>query len=218
MVWRVARALIQLREQVNKQFPNRSKAADGTIGDAAHASRDSDHNPWVKDGEMGIVTGLDITNDPGHGLDSEHLAEALRTSRDPRLKYVISNRKIASFDHDDFKWRPYHGKNTHNHHCHISVKPAKSFYDDIEPWNFDHIVAPSTAVLHPIHNMVLTLGSEGDRVKELQTKLNQTRTKDEQLEVDGVLGPDTVSAVKAFQQVHGLTPDGKVGPYTWEKL
>lgn len=213
MAWRVARALIQLREQVNVKFPDRSKAADGTIGDASHASRTSDHNPWVKDGDMGIVTGLDITNDPLHGLDSEHLAEALRTSKDLRLKYVISNRKIASFDHNDFMWRPYTGKNAHNHHCHISVKPAQVFYDDIKPWRFDHIVevsAPPDNKPHAAQLPSLHLGSQGDDVKKLQEKLH--------IEADGNFGPVTLKTVKEFQQAHGLTPDGRVGPYTWEKL
>lgn len=212
-MWRVAEALIQLRNQVNEKFPDRSKAADGTIGDAAHASRSSDHNPWVKDGHMGIVTGMDLTHDPLHGLDSEHLAECLRTSRDPRLKYVISNRKIAAFDHENFTWRPYHGKNAHNHHCHISVKPAQVYYDDKKVWNIDHLVAPSRAPEEKPHlppMPLLLLGSTGDDVKKLQEKLK--------ILADGDFGHITLEAVKEFQQAHGLTPDGKVGPYTWEKL
>jgi peptidoglycan hydrolase-like protein with peptidoglycan-binding domain len=31
---------------------------------------------------------------------------------------------------------------------------------------------------------------------------------------DGVYGPDTAAAVRAFQQVHGLTADGQIGPVT----
>ena len=213
MTWRVGKALLGLREQINEKFPARSKAADGTIGDAAHASRSSDHNPWVKDGDTGIVTGMDITHDPIHGLDSEHFAECLRTSRDPRLKYVISNRKIASFDHDNFAWRPYNGKNAHNHHCHISVKPDKAHYDDVQLWSLDHLVAPSKApddLPHKDPHPLLKKGSIGEAVKELQTKLG--------IEVDGNFGDATVNAVKRFQQAHGLTPDGQVGPYTWEKF
>jgi hypothetical protein len=82
MTWRVASSLEVLLKQVNEKYPQRSKVADGAIGDAAHASRGSDHNPWVHDGNVGIVTARDFTHDPLHGLDSEHLAEALRLSRD----------------------------------------------------------------------------------------------------------------------------------------
>ena len=36
--------------------------------------------------------------------------------------------------------------------------------------------------------------------------------------VDGKIGPSTKSAVKAFQQDHGLDADGVVGKGTWNKL
>ena len=44
MAWRVARSLDVLLGQLNALAPERSKASDGSIGDAAHASRSSDHN------------------------------------------------------------------------------------------------------------------------------------------------------------------------------
>jgi len=36
--------------------------------------------------------------------------------------------------------------------------------------------------------------------------------------VDGKLGPQTRSAIKEFQRVHGLADDGVVGKQTWNKL
>src|SRR5688500_3284745 len=70
--WRVAKSLLTLRDEVNQAAPQRSKASDGTIGDAAHCRRQSDHNPWVRDGNIGVVTAMDITDDPTHGCSANN--------------------------------------------------------------------------------------------------------------------------------------------------
>jgi len=36
--------------------------------------------------------------------------------------------------------------------------------------------------------------------------------------IDGIIGPNTRSAIEAFQSQNGLKRDGKVGPMTWERL
>lgn len=36
--------------------------------------------------------------------------------------------------------------------------------------------------------------------------------------VDGTMGQKTQKAIRAFQEAHGLSVDGKVGPRTWAKL
>ena len=59
MAWPAAKSLIRLRDQMNQAAPHRSKASDGTVGDENHKTRDSDHNPWVQDGDIGVVTAMD---------------------------------------------------------------------------------------------------------------------------------------------------------------
>ena len=221
MTWRVAKSLDQLLAQLNTQFPNRSKDSDGSIGDARHqAESSSDHNPWVHDGGTGVVTARDFTHDPAHGLNSEALANALLASRDERLKYVISNKKIASGSGQSYpawQWRPYNGTNAHNHHVHVSVKSDKTHYDDARPWTFHLAAAPASEAepqlpLPPPAPKMPTLrpDNRGEAVAVLQRALG--------LNADGVYGSATRAAVVKFQADHGLTADGVVGPYTWEKL
>lgn len=56
----------------------------------------------------------------------------------------------------------------------------------------------------------LKIGSRGEDVRKLQAKLCCA--------VDGIFGPITEEAVKAFQKSKGLTVDGIVGPKTWAQL
>ncbi len=60
--------------------------------------------------------------------------------------------------------------------------------------------------------VVLRIGRAGNKaaVKELQRALG--------IEDDGVFGPDTDEAVRAFQTQYGLTVDGVVGDRTWAML
>ena len=136
--WRVAVSLNTLLGQVNAMAPGRSKASDGSIGDPAHQSRNSDHNPWIVDGGVGVVTARDFTHDPAHGCDANQIAEKIRASRDPRVKYIIWNRRIASSSPIGgvaaWEWRRYTGANGHTHHVHLSVKSDKANYDSAAPW------------------------------------------------------------------------------------
>ncbi len=63
-------------------------------------------------------------------------------------------------------------------------------------------------VPHPtfIFTKTLRLGNVSNDVKMLQVKLN--------IGADGKFGLKTLSAVKTFQSIHGLTPDGIVGKNT----
>lgn len=135
--WRVAASLETLRHQFDAAFPRRNKASDGGIGDAAHATRDSDHNPWVKDGAMGVVTARDFTHDPAHGMDIDRLTDELAASRDSRIKYIIANGYILDSrpGNNPWRWVRYYGSNPHTKHFHLSVMPSKHLYDDSRPWN-----------------------------------------------------------------------------------
>jgi len=212
--WRVAHSLETLREQVNALAPERSRADDGTIASDEHHHQNpkSDHEA----DRDGIVHAMDLTHDPRGGFDSYQFADMLISPghRDPRIKYVISNRRIAGDEAyarrngaTPWVWAPYHGKNPHDHHVHVSVNAENG--DDPGPWNIGLAPpAPDAPVVQP--KPTVRLGSKGENVRYLQTLLG--------LKTDGDFGPLTEAAVKAFQKAHGLVPDGVVGRHTWDTL
>ena len=103
--WRLAPSLIALEDEVNRIWPRRSQASDGSIGDSAHRHRKSDHNP-----AGGWVTAIDLTNDPRVGLDIHAQMRTLAARGDRRAKYLISNRQIWEPGRG---WRHYSGDNPH---------------------------------------------------------------------------------------------------------
>ncbi|MGZ1492674.1 peptidoglycan-binding domain-containing protein, partial [Brevibacterium sediminis] len=116
MSWRVARALDKLLAQINAYAPNRSKISDGSIGDTAHSSRVSDHNPDSR----GIVHARDFTHSPATGFDAHAFVRRLAKAGDRRIKYLISNRQISNPSISGGRWRPYSGSNAHTQHAHVS--------------------------------------------------------------------------------------------------
>lgn len=140
-MWRAMNSLLVLRDQVNAFAPNRDRASDGLVGDAAHQATTSDHNPHDVDGVgRDIVTALDLTHDPAGGFDSYRFAETLRRNRDRRIKYVISNGRMfssyATSSYAPFAWRPYSGADQHTGHVHVSVLDAP-ISDTRTLWNLD---------------------------------------------------------------------------------
>jgi peptidoglycan hydrolase-like protein with peptidoglycan-binding domain len=55
-------------------------------------------------------------------------------------------------------------------------------------------------------------------LKDVQHALNVLHVPGTPLVEDGISGPKTIAAVKAFQQAHGLAVDGKPGPQTYGAL
>ena len=137
--WRVASALEKLRDQLNAAYPGRRKSSDGTIGDTRHCPGKSDHCPNIQDGDQWVVTAFDATDDPASGCDMDSVTEAIIQAQDPRIKYIIWNRRIcSSYPHSGqpaWVWRPYSGANPHDKHAHFSVKAEKHLYDDDSDWS-----------------------------------------------------------------------------------
>jgi len=127
--WHLAPSLVALRTEVNRRWPNRDKASDGALGDASHSARKSDHNPDYSEG--GVVRATDTDKD---GINvTEFLAAVVR---DPRVAYVIWNKRIASATDDGtpWDWEPYNGTNDHTHHVHVSIKHTRAAETNTSKW------------------------------------------------------------------------------------
>lgn len=206
-MWIVAESLERLRAQLNAYAPNRSKASDGGIGDAAHASRNSDHDPWLVLGGQPLVTARDFTHDPAGGLDCAKLRDSLTRARDSRIKYIIFNRQIISGAGGPQPWvpRPYSGVNAHEHHLHLSVVADRRCRDG-SPWMLPGL----TADVRPAGWPTIRRGDTGTAVGVIQRFLGVHP-------VSEFFGPATEAAVRRYQAMRGLEPDGVVGPLTWRE-
>jgi hypothetical protein len=118
----LSKAAVQLREQIDDSYQDRSRKSDGWVADLRHQLRGkSDHIP---DGKTGVVRAIDVdarlSDDKGASAD---LADQIRQYAKSygRISYVIHLGKIAS-PIMNYKWRKYRGYNLHNHHIHISFR------------------------------------------------------------------------------------------------
>jgi hypothetical protein len=210
--WRVATSLLVLRHEVDVMAPNRSRASDGTIGDAAHQSHASDHNP----DRRGVVCAMDLTHDRAHGADMGHISERLRTHRHPALAYLIFGTHITSAQHG-WKWAPYHGI-PHSSHLHVSVAHS-SMGDARIAWG---VLASKPLPVPPPHPVPTTglgtrylrLGDSGSDVAFVQRYLGAARAGNP----DGEFGLKTQAGVMSYQALRGLGVDGVVGQKTWESM
>ncbi|WP_461246818.1 LysM peptidoglycan-binding domain-containing protein [Treponema sp. R6D11] len=83
------------------------------------------------------------------------------------------------------------------------------------------VTPPPIDNLPPYPGSPLRVGSSGANVTTIQQFLNVIRTMYPNIPavtVDGQFGPATEAAVIAFQRQYLLTPDGIVGPTTWNKI
>lgn len=217
MAWRNCVTSNVLVGQVNSKWPNRDKASDGTIGDAAHATRVSDHNPWMIVDGVGVVRARDIDKD---GVDLSWMFEELRklgAQGDPRLAgggYLIWNRRITTPDFT--KWVPYYGSNPHDKHGHVSFSRNRGGFDSSSPYGFFGGEKPAVSVgtapgAHPVGDKMARVGERGSDVAWIQQRLNVWGVS---CNVDSIFGPATEKAVRTFQTNRRLTSDGIVGPNT----
>ncbi len=82
-------------------------------------------------------------------------------------------------------------------------------------WDALYAAAQSGGAVSGYPGIRLQQGTEGAAVQSAQQKLQALVPG---LTADGQYGTKTREAVRAFQTVEGLTPDGIIGPETWASL
>ena len=96
-----------------------------------------------------------------------------------------------------------------------SVQILESYYGDVEIVNN----APVRGISSSYPGTPLRRGSTGPSVVTLQVSLNRISQSYPAIpkisNVDGIFGIRTENAVRKFQEIFNLTPDGIVGPATW---
>jgi hypothetical protein len=149
--WVLIPCLVKLRDEFNQLAPNRDKASDGSIGDAAHAQTNSDHNPdedsaVLRDHDADSkneVHAIDVDKDLRQpGVDMEAVVQLLlqrcRAGKETRLKYIIFNRRIWSAS-SGWRTQDYHGANPHDHHAHFSGKYDTASESSTASWHLSDL-------------------------------------------------------------------------------
>lgn len=94
----------------------------------------------------------------------------------------------------------------------------RNYYGNVETV----LNAPIRGITSSYPGTPLRAGSTGPSVVVVQTSLNRISQNYPAIPkipaVDGIYGSRTEAAVRKFQQVFGLTPDGIVGPATWYQI
>lgn len=189
------------------RWPGRNRASDGICGDARHQASVSDHN---------LGNAFDLTHDPARGVDAHGLVEGMKQRRDPRVKYIISNRRIWNPSVSPH-WRPYNGSNPHEKHAHVSIK-AGARGDTSRWWGSTPGPSPTPTpgpARCPEAHPTIQRGERSSRVNHLQYLLTRTGAK---IAGDGDFGPGTESALVNFQRWAGIGVDGVCGPTTWRTI
>lgn len=221
----LAPSLSRCRTEINQRWPSRDHSSDGWIGDAAHRTRPSDHNP----NRRGVVDAIDIDVD---GIQCAVLVAILIAH--PAVNYVIWNRTIWSRSRG-FRAARYTGTDPHTNHIHVSVLQTVAAENNTTPWRIFAgivivpVVQPTPAPKPesgPVELAwrdrlaralpVVRKGSTGRTVRRAQALINVASGNP--LSEDGGFGPKTDTAVRKFQTAYHLTVDGVIGAQTWTAL
>lgn len=228
--WFLAPSLVQLRAEIDRLWPARSRVSDGWIGDRRHEKAPSHHNPVGHRngpgyGTLGAVHALDIT---ASGIDTSRVLNAV--IGDSRVGYVIHGGRIWSAARG---WAPKSAYgDPHNHHIHISLRggsaaTARASERNTRSWLSGGHSAVNTSAPKKSKKpgrktagvATYRLGSRGSHITEIQRRLHSWGFLSSS--PTGRFGKQTRKAVRKFQKAlgwHGRRADGIPGKGTLKQL
>lgn len=184
MSWRAAPAILALQQTLDAARPGRrARHSDGVIGDPAHSTRKSDHNP---DSDR-MVCAVDVHD--SDELDDGSLYAAIKAAGPLNpVKYAINGGRIWSPERGE---RRYTGVNPHPDHCHVSVTQAGKRRRT--PWVLPGITdhQPLTTPPPPVEDEMTA-----DDWKRLEGRFDALEKKVDQHAVTVLRGPDHPSLTK----------------------
>lgn len=128
-----------------------------------------------------------------------------------RVKYIISNRRIAS-SRADWAWRRYDGPNAHSHHMHVSVSTGYQYSD--APWfDYAHPVPDSQprqpGVTAPLPPALVTDYPE-EAMKRYDVRVGLDPDGNGYSDLEGVKARDVMSVLvnAADPKVNGYPAEG----------
>jgi len=212
MAWVLTRGLNTVRSEFDSVWPGRDKRSDGSVGDLAHQTGSSGHNPdrtgkaEYKDGDaLDEVRAIDVDKDlvPGSSVDHmelvvQYLVKKARAGGYIPFRYLIYKGRIWARS-DGWKTRTYTGANKHPEHLHASG----DYTQTADNWTGSLGLATIGG-----QEMFVQFGASGNAVRYLQYRLHNLGFSVGT--VDGDYAAKTAAAVAAaVKEFNGRLTDGK---------
>lgn len=203
VAWYKDRGLAVLDRQMRDKYPG---IVIYGIGDLAHQNRPSDHNP-EDDGSVDAsdyMIGKAFTK-----TDAEWFFNWLIRVKDPRVAYVIWNRKIVSAS-GGWLIRKYEGDSPHTDHVHLSVNDKHE--NDTREWKLAEQMRSNDIELMGLKLPTLRFGDDDNKYGGYNQVWRIQRIVG--VKADGVYGEQTKEAVKEFTGSNGEV----IGLKEWKAL